>query len=50
MELELYARMAHDRDYLQRNYREFVKQADEIFYTYHRKAQKATIDLVKFCL
>jgi hypothetical protein len=50
MELELYSRMAHDRDFLQRNYKDFVKLADDIFYTYHKKATKANIDLVKFCL
>ena len=50
MELELYAKMAYDRDYLIRNFKDFVNAADQIFYTYHKKATRSVVDLVKFSL
>jgi hypothetical protein len=49
-ELELYAKMVVDREYLTTKFQDFVKQADAIFFTYQKKAVQANKDLVKFCL
>ena len=49
-ELELYSKMAIDKDYLTVKFSDFVRQADNIFFTYHKKAMEAGLDLVKFCI
>lgn len=49
-ELKLYAKMVKDPNLLRGNFKDFVSDADKIFHTYHKKAQGAQWDMVKFVI
>jgi hypothetical protein len=49
-ELKLYSKMIRERNVLTVQFKDFVKEADQIFHTYHKKAVGANFDLVKFVI
>lgn len=42
--------MAYDRNYLTRDFKEFVANADSIFETYHKKATSPSVAITKFSI
>jgi hypothetical protein len=42
--------MAYDRNYLTRDFKEFVANADAIFETYHKKATSPSVAITKFSI